>query len=101
MINFLQAVNEHSSCECYANVCRVMFTHKVATTFPSSQGDANHTSVVVFGKALLARCQEEFEKGEPNEDKFKNFRKKIEEAKTPVSIIGLEKTLSQFLKKLR
>ena len=85
MMYFLQAVNEHNSCEVYANMCRCMSQFKVTTPTLSAQGGVTQTSTVEFRKVLLTRCQKEFERDRTSEDKLSNLQKKVEDAKTPVS----------------
>jgi len=82
----LQAIDEPNFCEAYANMCRTMSQFKVSTPAPSGQGGAVQTATVEFRKVLLTRCQREFEKDRANEDKLSDLRKKVEEAKTPVSV---------------
>lgn len=83
----LQAIDEPSFSEAYANMCRVMSQFKVSTqnTTAAQVAASNpQSSTVEFRKVLLTRCQREFEKDRTNEDLLGDLRKKMEEAKTAV-----------------
>ena len=77
-----QAIDEPNFCEAYAKMCRTMSQFKVVV--PSAAG-GKPGAPVEFRKLLLTRCQREFEKDRSGETALSDLRKKMEEAKTPVS----------------
>jgi hypothetical protein len=56
---FDKAVNEHNYCEMYADMCLVLRTR--FPEFQAPEGDEEGAPTLTFTRALLNRCQEEFE----------------------------------------